>query len=83
MATVNSVKENESVTRVKNIGDMVYLCYADFGVQSESTPGWAVKRIDKSNPDNMPLDQWANGTKEKIHAIDDTTLESLTFLNLI
>jgi hypothetical protein len=61
------VREGESPARIITIEDETFLCYPAFGVNDLNTDnGWAIKRIDATDPDDIKIG-WADGTMEKVH----------------
>lgn len=79
MANPNKVQANEEHQMIVEDGDMTYFCYPDYGVTSETEEKWAVKRIDESTP-TKTIWKWAGGTKDKVHAVNDLSALTFTFL---
>lgn len=76
----NTVRDGEAPGLTITDGSKKYLCYPDYGVQSESEAGWAINLIDSSD-ENKTVDKWANGKKVKIFKA--SLRASYTYKNLI
>ncbi len=75
----NTVKSGEGPARVIASGNYTYLLYPDFGITVLSEAGWAVKRIDESDANDVKI-QWAGGSIDKVYPADN--LSGLTYKNL-
>lgn len=80
------VKEGEIPARIITIDNKTYLCYPAFAVSDLDTDnGWAIMRIDETDPDDVII-TWANGTNEKVHNAYDVLYGDpldLTWTNII
>jgi hypothetical protein len=81
---MNTVKSGETPARIKTVGDYTYLCFPDYGINDLDAAGWAIKRIDSTDSDDVII-TWANGSLDKVLNAADVIAgtEVVTWKNIV
>ncbi len=79
--TTKGVEETmESPGRIITDGEITYMCYPGKYPIEDTDETWGVKKIDSTDPEDIKI-TWADGSTDKVHAIDD--FSALTFKYLV